>query len=180
MKLFTRFKNIDNRNNKKEILKKLKIQKPAWLLFSLSFVFTNDSNDRDVVGSVLSSEVVVGSLGGGAVGISLECEVGGVGFGGEVVCSGLWGKVVGGGLGGDVVGSGLGSEVVSGGLGGEIVDSGLGGEIIGSVSEGEIGGSGLGGEAIGGSRLGVEVVGSGFEINVSGGFWWKLLWHFWL
>ena len=29
----------------------------------------------------------------------------------------------------------------------------------------------LGGEAIGGSRLGVEVVGSGFEINVSGGFW---------
>ena len=29
----------------------------------------------------------------------------------------------------------------------------------------------LGGEAIGGSRLGVEVVGSGFEINVSGCFW---------
>ena len=29
----------------------------------------------------------------------------------------------------------------------------------------------LGGEGIGGSRLGVEVVGSGFEINVSGGFW---------
>ena len=47
---------------------------------------------------------------------------------------------------------------------------GFRGEVVCSCLGGEIVGSGLGGEAIDGSDLAGEVVGSGFEINVNGGF----------
>ena len=80
MKLFTKFENIGNKNNKKEILKKGKIQKPTLLFFSLSFIFTNDDNDGDVVGSGLWGEVVVGGLGSEVKWRGSEGEVRGIGL----------------------------------------------------------------------------------------------------
>ena len=77
MKLFSKFKNIDNRNNNQLFpflrkRQKYKSKKPALLLFNLIFVLTNDdSNDEDAVGSGLWGKVVVGVLGGEVVGSGL-------------------------------------------------------------------------------------------------------------
>ena len=53
MKLFTKFKKIGDRNNKKKIFKKVKRYKLALLLVDLNFAFTNGDNDGDVVSGCL-------------------------------------------------------------------------------------------------------------------------------